>query len=123
MNNILLVSFGAVLGANIRFLIYKKLDRINIGKNTIILLINTCSSFLLGIFLSVMSNISNLNFSYQLVLFFSIGFLGSLSTFSTFISDLFELCIQFKFDKALKSFFISLSLGIFSFAFGWFLGN
>ena len=70
-----------------------------------------------------MPDISDLKFSYQLGLFFSIGFLGSLSTFSTFISDLFELCIQFKFDKALKSFFISITLGIVAFAFGWLLGN
>ena len=123
LRDILLVSFGAVLGANSRFIIYNKFDIININKNTKILLINTFASFLLGFFFSVLLGISNLKFPYELGLFFSIGFLGSLSTFSTFIADLFELCIEFKFEKALKLFLISLTLGIVAFAFGYLLGN
>ena len=45
LQDILLVSFGAILGANIRFIIYKKLEKIKFNKNYIILLINTFSSF------------------------------------------------------------------------------
>ena len=115
-----MVSLGAILGANTRFIVYKKLERFNISKEYIILVINTFSSFCLGFFLSFLNKLSYLNFSYQLVLFFLIGFLGSLSTFSTFVYDLF---IQFKLSKAFKLFIESLFLGVVFLAFGAFLGK
>ena len=53
--DLLLVSFGAILGANIRFIIFQKFERLKISKNSIILLINTFSSFLLGLSVSILS--------------------------------------------------------------------
>ncbi len=119
---LLIICFGATLGANFRFIIYKLFDKFNLNKNYIILFINTFSSFCLGLFLSISSQINSLDYSYQLGLFFSIGLLGSLSTFSTFIYDLYELCIQVKFYRALKLFIISLTSGLLFFAIGFFLG-
>ena len=116
--DIILVSVGAVFGANTRFLIYQKLNKINISSYIIILLINTFSSFLLGLFISILSKDIFLNFSSESVLFFIIGFLGSLSTFSTFIHDLFDSIINLKFVKALKSFALSFSLAIIALALG-----
>ncbi len=123
LQDIFLIALGAALGANARFIIYQKLERIKLNKNNIILLINTFSSFFLGIFLPFTSHISSLNYSYQLGLFFSIGLLGSLSTFSSFIYDLYHLFIQFKFFRAFRYFIISPVLGILSFAFGFSLSN
>ena len=118
--DVILISFGAALGANTRFLIYKKLDQLNLSKNKIILLINISSSFLLGLFLSILSQVGSISYSYQLVLFFSIGLLGSLSTFSTFIYDLYELFVEFKFHLAFKYIIFSLISGILAFAVGFF---
>ena len=123
IQDILLVSFGAVFGANARFIIYQKLKVINMSEYLIILIINTLSSFLLGLFISIFSKLVFFNFSSQIVLFFLIGFLGSLSTFSTFVYDLFDLCVKFKFFKALKIFSFSFSLGIFALALGSSLSN
>ena len=117
--NTLLISFGAVLGVNSRFLIYKKLERINLSKQSIISLINILASFFLGIFISIFPQINSLSYSYKLGLFFSIGFLGSFSTFSTFIYDLYDLIIQLKFYRALILLIISLALGILSFSVGY----
>ena len=121
--DILLVSIGAVLGVNARFLIYHKFKKININEHIIILAINTLSSFLVGLFITILPKIRSDTFSSQLVLFFLIGFLGSLSTFSTFVYDLFELSLKLKFFRALKIFTLSFSLGIISLAFGCFLGD
>ena len=121
--DILVIAFGAVFGANIRFLIFTKLEKINLNKNYIIFIINILASFLLGFLVSTLSHFSSLSYSDQLGLFFSIGLLGSLSTFSSFIYDLYELFINLKFYKALKLFFISLTLGILSFTFGFLLGS
>ena len=121
--HILFVSIGAVFGVNARFIIYQKLKQININRYFIILAINTFSCFLLGLFISILPKIKSLTFSSQLAFFVLIGFLGSLSTFSTFVYDLFDLCLKSKFCKALKLFSFSFSLGIFALALGSSLGN
>jgi CrcB protein len=123
MSDILLVSIGAILGANIRFKIHNKLANLNLSKDFLNLIINTFASFGLGLFLSLVEQFRAFTYSYQLILFFSIGFFGSLSTFSSFVYDLYDLCLQFQFFRALKLFIISVSIGIIAFAFGFFLGN
>ena len=123
MAEILFVSFGAILGANIRFKIHNKLEKINLSKDFPILIVNIFASFCLGLFLSLEEQLRALTYYYQLVLFFSIGFLGSLSTFSSFVYELFDLCLQLKFFRALNLFIISASIGIIAFALGIFLGN
>tara|TARA_Y100001968_G_C19240288_1_gene659067 strand:- start:322 stop:711 length:390 start_codon:yes stop_codon:yes gene_type:complete len=122
IQSFLLVSIGAIIGSNLRYKIYKKLTRLKIKKDVIILFINILASFLLGLFYSILIK-NNFNYSYQLGLFFSIGFLGSLSTFSTFIYDLFELSYQLKMTRAVNIFCFSLLFGIISLAFGYFLGS
>ena len=119
--DVIVISFGAVVGANARFLIYKRLDKLFLSKNKIVLLINTSSSFLLGLFLSILSRIGSVIYAYQLALFFSIGLLGSLSTFSSFTYDLYDLFVQFKFHRAFKLFIISLACGLLAFSVGFLL--
>ncbi len=119
--DLILIGLGAVFGAYTRFIIYQKLQNINLTKDYIILIINTFSSFFLGLLLSILYQISSLIYSYKLGLFFSIGFLGSLSTFSSFIYDLYALFMQFKFYRALKLFMISLTSGVLSFSIGFLL--
>ena len=117
------VSLGAILGANARYKIYIRLGELNLNKDIFILIINTFSSFSLGLFLSFIERSSSFIYSDQLVLFFSIGFLGSLSTFSSFVYDLFDLCLKLKYFRAFKLFIISLSLGIIAFSIGFLVGN
>ena len=123
MSEIFFISLGAILGANTRFKIHSKLEKLNIRKDFLILIINTFASFFFGLFLSIIEQLRSFSYSYQLILFFSIGFLGSLSTFSSFVYDLFDLCLQLKFARAFNLFVISLSLGIIAFTFGFLLGN
>ena len=123
LQDFLLIAFGSVLGANTRFIIYQKLEKINFAKNYIILVINSLSSFLLGLFISILSHNSSASYSYQSGLFFSIGLLGSFSSFSTFIYDLYNLFIKLEFYRALRLFTISLTLGILSFAAGFLIRN
>ena len=123
LEDIWLVSLGAIFGANTRFIIYRKLEKINLNKDTIILIINTLASFFLGLFLSNLSRLSSLKLFDQLILFLVIGFFGSLSTFSTFVFDIYSLFLKFDFLRALKLFIISLLLGLISLAFGFLLGN
>ena len=123
LQDIILIAIGAVFGVNSRFLIYQKLNEININGKFSIFLINIFSCFFLGFFISISSNVKSLNVSSQLALFFVIGFIGSLSTFSTFIYDLFELCREYKFLEALNLFIFSFSLGTSALALGNLFGN
>ena len=122
LNNFLLISFGAIIGANTRFKIYQIIETTNINNNLIILLINSFSSFFLGLFLSFLSKASSFSYSYELGLFFSIGLLGSLSSFSSFIYDLYQLLIKLKYLRALQLFITSLIAGILFFTVGFLLG-
>ncbi len=121
MTEIFLVSFGAILGANTRFIILSKLEKLNLSKYYFILIINTFASFFLGLFLSLIEQFNSFFYSYQIFLFFSVGFLGSMSSFSAFVYDLFDLYLQSQLSRALKFFTISLLLGIIAFSFGFLL--
>ena len=123
LKDIILIAIGAVFGVNSRFLIYHKFKEININGKCTIFVINTFSSFLLGLFISILEKTKSLNFASQLTLFLVVGFIGSLSTFSTFVYDLFELFREYNFFKSLKLFVFSISLGISALALGILFGN
>ena len=123
MDEILFVCIGAILGANSRFIITNELRKLNLSKYLYVLIINTSASFCLGLFLSIIERINSFVYSYQVVLLFLIGFLGSLSTFSSFIFDIFNLCLELKFLRAIVLAVSSLSFGIFALGFGILLGN
>ena len=123
MQEILLVCIGAILGANARFILYKKLEKSHLNKEYIVLIINALASFFLGFVFSIINQFSYFNLSNQLVIFLSIGFLGSLSTFSTFVFDLYDLLLRFKFLRAFKLYIFSLGMGVIALALGFFFGT
>ena len=123
LQDLLVVSLGSILGTCTRFLMFIKLEKILLKKGYSILTINTFASFCLGFFLSFITDTNAFKLLDKLVLFFVIGFLGSLSSFSTFVYDLFDLWSKNEFASASKLLIISLFLGISSLALGYFLGN
>ena len=85
INSIILVLFGSTVGLILRMVIQQNL-KINTGfniQNTSI--INFIASFFLGVLVAL--NFINNN----ILLLFYTGFLGSFSTFSSFIYELFVL--------------------------------
>ena len=124
MHEIIFITLGAILGANVRFQINTCLvKKLNLRHHISILVINIFASFGLGLFLSLFDKFRFFIYYYQIILFFSVGFLGSLSTFSSFVYNLFEFFWKLKFLRALKLFMISTSLGIVAFSLGYFLGD
>ena len=102
------ILFGSTFGLILRIFIQNNY-KLNIGfdiQSTSI--VNFLSSFFLGILVAL--NFVN---NELLVLFYS-GFLGSFSTFSSFIYQLFNL---FKKRKFLRLFFHYIEVIIFSFLF------
>ena len=106
--SIAIILIGSTFGLIVRIFIKNNL-KINIGfdiqSNTIV---NFIASFFLGILVA-------LNFiDNEILLLFYTGFLGCLSTFSSFIYQLFNL---FKKRKFLKLFFHYIEVIFFSFIF------
>ena len=120
---IFLVSAGSIIGANMRYFIFQKLDKFFIKSELKTVIINILSSFLLGFFSAIFTNEIYSAYSYQIVLLVVIGFLGSLSTFSSFVYDLFQLSCRFQFTNLIKTCAFSLVFGIFALSIGFFFGN
>ena len=84
----ILVSLGAVIGAYLRFYLTHKL-RVFVPKpSTATLLVNLLATFSLGYFYGLNDHSSIFYKSSNAYLLIGVGFLGSLSTFSTLILDI-----------------------------------
>ena len=123
LKSIFFISAGAVIGANLRFLICHKLEKTPIKKEFRIFIVNNMATFLFGFSYSIFSKIVSFNASKNLSLLFLIGLIGSMSSFSTFIFDLFELSINFKFYRLIKIFNLSIVVSLISITLGYLLGN
>ena len=111
LKSILLVFFGGGIGSSIRFLITKYSN-----KNLISFPIGTSVSNLIGCF------ILGLLIAYydkndipkkDVFIFISIGICGGLTTFSTFMIDIFYILKSYNFQNLLAYFGINFILGFF----------
>ena len=106
--NFFLVSLGAILGTSLRLSIINIFESIFNKSFLGVFTVNNIATFLFGILLGLLNryqfNLSSNPFSLLL----GIGFLGSLSTFSSFVMELLEFLI----DKKWKQFFIFSSFSI-----------
>ena len=120
--DISIISLGSVLGANLRLFLFNKFQSIQISKSKIILIVNLTASLILGLFshLFIEGNIQNNN---QLLILFLIGFIGSLSTFSSFIYCLFKLSLKRQFNNIIKLIISSIFLCLIFFFAGFLIGN
>ena len=111
------ISTGSLLGANLRYILITRFCSIKLSKSRRLLLVNLIASVILGASLSL-NNDSDLKIYRELVILFLFGFAGSLSTFSSFINDLFKLSIKRKYKDISIIIFLSIFLGLLSISFG-----
>ena len=111
--SISIVLLGSTFGLIIRMLVQENL-KINIGFNIqSTSIVNFIASFFLGILVALKF------IDYKILLLFYTGFLGSFSTFSSFVYQLFVL---FQKRKFIRLFFHYIEVIILSFSF-FYLGN
>ena len=74
LQDILLISFGAILGANTRFELKNNLEKLNLRKDISILIINIFASFCLGLSLSFVEQFNSLFILINYYCFFQLVF-------------------------------------------------
>lgn len=102
--NVLIFSIGAALGAPIRFWIDNKFRpqyKFPLG----IFIVNISGAFVIGLYANHMN-------------YFVVGFCGALTTWSTFIVDVFLGIQNRTYKSSLINLLVSLILGVLAFKFG-----
>ena len=120
-----LVGCGAITGSWIRMYLYEFFGKILPSKYWGTMIVNILAAFFLGFFLALDSHsksgpFPNTSPSY---LFACVGFLGSLSTFSTFIFELFNTLLAYRWRQFWCLAIFSLTGGLVAVAAGFILGN
>ena len=115
LDSVIHILAGSTLGLIVRMFIKYISGREKIFTSNNILIVNVLASLFLGIFVSL--NITNKN----LILFFYVGFLGCLSTFSSFIYQLFQLIQERKYFKLLLYYTEVFVLSFSFFCLGYFI--
>ena len=122
MEKFLLISAGAVLGANVRYWIgdwaAQKLGS-NFPYGTFI--INFSGSLLIGFFLTLATERLMIDPRWRLLI--AVGFLGAYTTFSTFAFESFNLLGKGQWLPGLINLFGSTILGVLAVGLGVYLGK
>ena len=122
METFLLISGGAVLGANLRYWISDFISqRVSTGFPIGTLVINASGSFLLGFLVTLATE--RLILDSRLRLLLVVGFLGAYTTFSTYTYESVNLILKGELVNGLINLFGSAFLGILSVALGIFLAK
>ena len=116
------ISTGSLLGANFRYILLTRFCSIKLNESGRLLIVNLIASIILGATLSLNNN-SDLKIYKELVILFLFGFAGSLSTFSSFIDDLFKLSIKRKYKDISIIIFSSVFLGLLAISLGLLVVN
>lgn len=104
---VFVISLGASLGASLRWILGLMLDSFFQPLQMGILTANLLGAYLIGLALSFFAQIPNLAPEWQLLII--TGFLGSLTTFSSFSGEVISLLQNQKISLA----FLSISLHLF----------
>jgi CrcB protein len=111
VNRYLLISLGAILGANARYLVgLWSVERFGSGLPLGTLLVNVTGSFILGFLYSALDG--RLSLPSDLRFFLGVGFLGAYTTFSSFSVETLALARTSSTLLALANLFANNLLGL-----------
>ena len=116
----LLVALGAIPGAWLRLRLVNHFQPMLPGKHWGTFAVNVSACFFLGLVLALLERCDPLT---SLTLLIGVGFLGSLSTFSTFVMEVLNELRAGQALLALVLMFASLLMGLVAAAAGYGLGS
>ncbi|MCP9774204.1 CrcB family protein [Cyanobium sp. WAJ14-Wanaka] len=117
----LLVAIGAVPGAWLRFRVVNHLEPMVPRKHWGTLGVNVAACFVLGLLVGLEESCGP--GSQRILLVLSTGFLGSFSTFSTFMAELFVALKQRQWLEAFLLLLVSILVGVVATALGFAVGG
>ena len=122
-NSFIFISIGAALGAYFRMQVHHFAGLLFSRKYLGTIIINNLSTFLLGLIISynIKNDFFELYQSYRLAI--CVGFLGSLSTFSTFVIELLDSLFKKKWTQFFLIYCLSIFGGMFAAFIGYKIGN
>ncbi len=125
LKSFFLLSIGAILGSWMRLHLTNIFCSIFSRRYWGTLFVNITASFLLGFLWALKSEIGNHSLSQTspFFVFICVGFLGSLSTFSTFICELLDCLTQKHWKQFLSISLYSIVGGVLASLLGLILGN
>ena len=113
MNAYIAVAFGGALGAVARFWLHSAVQRFNDSSFPLgTFAVNVLGSFLIGVFFVVLAEKAQLSEAWRPVV--AVGFLGAMTTFSTFSLDALLLFEQGHYNTALFYILSSVVLCLFA---------
>ncbi len=122
MEKFLLISAGAILGANTRYWISDWASKkFGLGFPYGTFIINLTGCFLIGFFLTLVTERFVLDPRWRLLI--AIGFLGAYTTFSTYAYESFALLYQGQWLSGMLNLLGSTILGVIAVGLGVFLGK
>lgn len=121
VNDAVLVAIGAVPGAWLRFRVVNHLEPMVPRKHWGTLGVNLAACFVLGLLVGLEESCGP--GGQRILLVISTGFLGSFSTFSTFMAELFAVLKQRQWPEALGLLLGSVLLGMAATALGFAVGG
>lgn len=122
MQNFLLISAGAMIGANCRYWLGGwAAQRLGSDYPYGTLIINLSGSFILGLFMALVMDRFLVNPQWRI--FFAIGFLGSYTTFSSYTYESVNLMLNGQYWPGLINLFGSSLLGGVAVLLGIWLGR
>ena len=108
---IIMMLAGGGLGAVARYTLGSQIDKnLNLSFPVGIFFVNLLGCFLIGLIVSIFEN--KLIFSENLKIFLIIGFLGSLTTFSTFAFDNYNFMTQKNILLLFANIFLTNTFGL-----------
>ncbi len=119
----LIVAIGAAPGAILRMHLRLKLTQFKKSSFDGIHIVNIISTFLLGFTIAIHRKTIIDPVSQNLYLLICVGFLGSLSSFSSIVYESFLYILENKWSVCLVTIFLSISLGMIALLFGYHIGN
>ena len=109
MNTYIAIAFGGALGAVSRFWLHSVVQRFNDNAFPLgTFAVNLLGSFLIGVFFVVLAEKAQLNEVWRPIVI--VGFLGAMTTFSTFSLDALLLFEQGNYNTALFYILSSVAL-------------
>ena len=111
MNRFLLISLGAILGANARYLVgLWAAERLGAGFPYGTLLVNVSGSFVLGFLIAALDG--RLPLPSDLRFFLGVGFLGAFTTFSSFTVETLLLSREAGLGPGIVNFLANNMIGL-----------